>query len=97
MIQPTSLEAFESIQPSLNVRQQQIYDTIKNYPSISNLSISRILGLPINCVTPRVKELRDLGLVVFNDVKKDRVTGRRCMCWKIKEEENEGCLKKLFM
>jgi len=84
MIQDTSLEAYKVLEPELGERQQQIYNVLKKFPDgRSNLSISRILGLPINCVTPRVKELRDMGLVVFSHYNKDRVTGRRCMCWRI--------------
>lgn len=84
MIQKTSLEAFASIEFELNERQSQVLKAIRDHPGLSNLSISRFLGLPINSVTPRVKELRDKGLVVFSHYNEDRVTHRRCMCWKIK-------------
>jgi len=85
MIQETSLEAYIGIQSELGCRQQQILDIISKYDGVSNLDISRIVGLAINCVTPRVKELRDYGLVVFSHSKLDRITGRRVMCWKVKE------------
>ena len=84
IVQGTSFEAYISIQDELGDRQQQVLDVIKKYDGVSNHDISRILSLPINCVTPRVKELRDYNLVVFDDVKKDRITGRRVMCWKVK-------------
>ena len=84
MIQDTSLEAYHSIEDELNSRQYQIWGMLKHYRSLSNLEISRILGIPINCVTPRVKELRNMGLVVFSHKKKDRITGRNVMVWKVK-------------
>ena len=84
MIQETSLESFMQILPELGDRQQQVLDCIRNHISVSNREISSILGLPINSVTPRVKELRDLGFVVCCDIKKDEVTNRNVMCWRIK-------------
>lgn len=83
-IQNTSMEAYYSILGELGDRQQQVLDIIKKYPNISNHEISNILDIPINSVTPRVKELRDLGLVVFCDIKLDRTTNRNVMTWKVK-------------
>lgn len=86
MIQDTSLEAYDNIQPTLGNRQRQILKVLEQFPQgRSNLSISRILGVPINSVTPRIKELRDLGIVIFSHYERDRVTNRNCMCWKVKE------------
>ena len=83
MIQETSLEAYKVLEPELGDRQRTIYNMLKTHPNISNLDISRIMSIPINSVTPRVKELRDKGLVVFSNYKTDRITNRRVMCWKI--------------
>ena len=80
----TSFEAFESIIDELGERQKLVYDAIKKYKSVSNLDLSRLLQLPINSVTPRVKELRDKGLVVFDGIKTDRITQRRMKTWKVK-------------
>jgi len=84
MIQETSLEAFESIQHKLGSMQQEVYDIIEKYPSVSNIDISRILDKPINCITPRVKELRDYDLVYCVGKKKDLITKRRVMCWSVR-------------
>jgi len=81
----TSLEAYYSIIGELGQRQSEIYNAIRKYKSVSNLDLSRLLQLPINSVTPRVKELRDKGLVVFDCVKVDYVTKRRMKKWKVKE------------
>ena len=83
MIQPTSLEAYKILIPELGIRQQQIYDIITEHNHISNLDISRISKLPINSVTPRVKELRDKGLVIQCGFKRDHITQRKMMCWSV--------------
>jgi len=83
MIQKTSLDAYNSIQPELGYRQNTIYKIIRIYPNSSNHDISRISGIPINSVTPRVHELRDMGLVVYNGTKKDSSTNRTVMMWKV--------------
>lgn len=82
-VQMTSLEAYADIKENLGERQMQVLNALEKFPNgLSNLQISRVLGLAINSVTPRVKELRDKGLVVFSHYVKDRVTGKRCMVWK---------------
>ena len=85
MIQKTSLEAYNVIKPDLGRMQNIIYNIIKMYPNVSNLDISRFLSKPINSVTPRVKELRDRGLVVHWKYKTDRITKRKVMTWRVVE------------
>jgi hypothetical protein len=84
MIQLTSLEAFMDIQPDLGFRQKQVLDVIQKMPFVCNYEISVILSLPINSITPRVKELRDLGMVVCMGTKQDRVSKRNVMIWSVK-------------
>jgi len=84
-IRKTSIEAYHSLLPSLSSRQSLVYNVIKMYPGSSNLDLCRIMDIPINSVTPRVKELRELGLVVCIGTKQDRVTKRSCMVWSVKE------------
>lgn len=81
MIESTTLEAFKIIQPSLGELQQTVYDVISNYPGMSNHDIARFLHWEINRVTPRVKELRDMGVVIMSHYKKDHITNKRVMCW----------------
>jgi len=83
MIQQTSMEAYQSIQPDLGAMQQTVYDTIIEHPGMSNHDISRYLHIEINKVTPRVKELRDYSLVSFSHYKKDPLTNKKVMCWTI--------------
>lgn len=84
-VQSTSLEALASIIEIKESRQMEVFNVLKSYGPLSNLDISRILGLPINSVTPRVKELRDKNMVVFSDKKKDKVTNRTVMVWMVVE------------
>lgn len=61
--QETSIKAYLSIVSGLGKRQRLVYTTIQRYQPISNKAISSKLRIPINCITPRVKELRDMLLV----------------------------------
>lgn len=46
-------------------KRQRVYEELLKAPSgLTNKQISSRLGWPINCVTGRVKELRDANLVV---------------------------------
>ena len=81
MIQETSLEAYYDIQHKLGDIQRMILNIIKTYPNVSNHEISNIINKPINCVTPRVKELRVYGLVIQGSTKVDRKTGKSVMTW----------------
>ncbi len=60
----TSIEAFFYILENLiGKRQEQVFKVIKGIQPCSNLMISKKSNLPINCITGRVKELRDFGIV----------------------------------
>ena len=83
MIQKTSLEAFQVLKPDLDNRQRIVYRLIHENKGLCNHDISHILGWEINSVTPRVKELRDMGLVVCSHEKQDPSTNRTVMCWKV--------------
>ena len=83
MIQETSLEAFYDVKYKLGDMQRMILNIIKVYPGVSNKDISCICNLPINSVTPRVKELRAMGFVDFCRYKIDRRTGKRVMTWEV--------------
>lgn len=63
MIAETSLEAYEKVKPKINNRQKIVLDVIKVNGAITNEGISFALGWPINQVTPRVNELRHMGMV----------------------------------
>lgn len=81
MIQKTSLESYEVLQPELGELQEKVYNVIISHPGMSNHDIARYLGWEINRVTPRVKELRDKGITIHSHTKIDYITKRKVMCW----------------
>lgn len=83
MIQDTSLEAYDSIKPELGERQLSVYKALLQLREADNLTISKFLGLPINSITPRVKELRDKKLVGVAKVDISPITKRRVIFWKV--------------
>jgi hypothetical protein len=82
VIQETSLDSWRQI-TDLGDRQRKVYNIIKIYPGLCNRQYSEILQRPINTVTPRVKELRVMGLVKEGEKKYDKVTNRWVMTWEV--------------
>ena len=84
-IQSTSLFAYADIQGKIGPLQRQIYHCIeKHQTGINNRAIARETGIEINVVTPRVGELREIGLVEEAIKAKDEITGRLTIFWKVK-------------
>ena len=82
-MQKTSLEAYKILEPELGTMQYMVFNCINAYPDgVSNIDLCRMLKRPINTITPRVKELRDKGIVIYIHTKVDHITHRRVMCWK---------------
>jgi len=82
MIQSTSIEAFKEVKESLGDRQRQVYLCLKHIQPANNLMVSKKLNIPINSVTPRVKELRDKKLVGVAFVDRDLFTGKKSIYWR---------------
>lgn len=73
----------QSVQASLGRRQQDILFLLNGCPGgLTNDEISERLGWRINTVTPRIKELRELGLVVSGGARLNARTGRPNVFWK---------------
>jgi len=92
-VQQTSLRAFAKL-PILT-RQKQVYDALchSGERDMTNTEIAALLGWPINCVTPRIYELRQKGLVAQSCERPCRKTGEICKAWvalEILEDENKG-------
>ena len=89
MIQETSLLAFREIQPHLGMKQAEVFKVLKaasdTHFDFTNCELAFLLDWPINCVTPRVFELRSFGLVVLSRKRMCERTGRLAMAWKAKE------------
>lgn len=80
MIQQTSLEAFEGIATDLSSKQDKVLKLFKRYGLMCNEEVARLLSWPINCVTPRVLELRNLGLLRQQGTKYN-TNNRKVMVW----------------
>jgi len=78
-VRQTSLKAFEALQDHLGENQQAVLGVIVRFGPCSNKDVARILGWPINCVTPRVLELRKKELVVEAGSKVQ--DGRKALLW----------------
>lgn len=81
VVQETSLLAFITLD-SLSNKQSLVYGALSCYGPMTNAEISDRLSWPINTVTPRVLELRKLGHVIDNGIKKCSITGRAAHVWK---------------
>ena len=80
----TSIEAYQDIYDTLGERQQQIYDGFLGNGSCTNLELSHLMQIPINCVTPRTNELVKRGLIVEDCKRECNISGRRAISWKVK-------------
>ena len=63
-IQITSLLSYCDVLENLGERQIEVYRTILDLKSCNSTMISNHLNLPINCVVPRVNELRKYRIVM---------------------------------
>lgn len=77
----TSLIAYKYLQESIGEKQFKVYSAIKKLGGATNSQISDFLGWPINCVTGRVKELCDQGVVFELGTIKNEKTGRKNTIW----------------
>ena len=75
-MEQTSLLSYTNIKESgiLSYRQNQVYDLLKQSGPMSSYEIAARLGLPINCITGRVLELRRNKKVVVYDQVKNPIT-----------------------
>lgn len=85
MIRQTSREAYWSLN-DLGRRQLMVLSTIRSRGSACNLDIAEELGMPINSITPRTKELVDAGLVMERERRVITKTGRKVIFWSLTEE-----------
>lgn len=80
----TSIESYRQLTPEdLDGRKKQVFEVIRDRGPCSNRFIREFLNLPNNVSTPRVKELRDAGLVEMDHLEMDTVTNRRVQMWRV--------------
>jgi len=82
-VEQTSMLAYRTLQRTLGERQARVLGVIGSYARLNNREIAEYSGLPINCVTPRVLELRRLGLVEPSIIVTDTVTHRKTITWRV--------------
>lgn len=83
-VQETSRIAYaQDVFPTLGDRQHEVYEILKTAQSLTNSEISVLLDKPINTITPRVFELRHLGLVKEDKKRFCSITGRTAIAWKL--------------
>lgn len=81
-VQTTSREAYSKIIPKLPQCQYEVWFCLwKNPYGLTNAEIAYYLQWPINRVTPRVKELRDLGYVHYYAQRQCKITGSTANVW----------------
>ena len=84
MIRQTSLEAYERLRYEVNglgKRQQAVYELLRKKSPLTDRQISRLLGWPINTVTPRRGELLKKGVIMRWGYLVDSVTNRSANTW----------------
>jgi Mn-dependent DtxR family transcriptional regulator len=81
----TSIDTFHGeVVDTLGDRQRRVFNMLSMLSEATNSEIARALAFPINTVTPRVLELRKLGLVEHARTRPCHVTGRNAKAWRVK-------------
>ena len=82
----TSIHAWmNEVAPTLGARQIAVAELFEQHPErdFTNSEIATALEWSINRITPRVKELREFGILTLSTRRACRVTGRLVQAWKI--------------
>lgn len=79
MIQQTSKQAYDKIISELGNRQYEVFTLLREIEPVCNKEISKKLNMPINEITPRIKELRYKGVV--EEAYKAEYDGRKVIFW----------------
>lgn len=87
MIRDTSIIAYHNMD-DIGERQKEVYRCISMMGQACNIEISEELGLPINSITGRTRELVKKGYVEKLG-KKMSPTGKRATYWRIKRDRSE--------
>jgi Mn-dependent DtxR family transcriptional regulator len=85
-IRDTSLEAYYEVLEDLEGRQREVYAALRELGPANNTMIANKLNLPINSITPRIHELRALGLVIFYKKDKCPYTSKKTIFWKVRKD-----------
>jgi len=83
MITETSKEAYQGILPEIGIKQKLVLDCFKTLNMANNKMVSMYLKLPINSVTGRTNELRDMKLLTFSHEAPCPWTNKNTQYWKV--------------
>ena len=82
MVQDTSKQAYKDIVHELGDRQKRVLELFTHRGiAMTNNEIADILKWAINCVTPRVFELRCQNKLIERGKRRCRITGRTGKIW----------------
>lgn len=83
-VQQTSLDAYHSLieVEALGTKQQEVLQAIQREGPLPNRLLAERLGWPVNTVTPRVLELREMGLIKFSHKETPPGCTRSAIYWK---------------
>jgi len=76
-------DAFKLLLEKLNERQLEVYNIIVKYQPIHNERIAEHLNIYPHQVTPRVLELREMGIVEFAGEGTSQKSNRKVSLWRI--------------
>lgn len=83
-VQETSIETYhDEVKPTLGARHKRVMEALATRADFTNLELATYLGWPINTATPRVFELREMGLVVESSKRLDAGSGRKAIAWRL--------------
>ena len=82
-VRDTSIATYQDIQTDLPKKEQAVINAMRRIDRpVCNAELAVILDWPINCVTPRVKSLRDKHRIVDAGKKKGPPAGRIVHFWR---------------
>ena len=82
MIRKTQVNSLKQLQPTIELKRDIVYNTLKSLGTATNSMLARHLGWDINRITGRVNELVHDGKVKENGTHKDTATNRTVIIWK---------------
>lgn len=84
MIQDTSLHAYALATQHLGAKQKTVLDALRFFPDATNAELATYLQWPVNRITPRVFELRKVGLILESGRRPCKATGGSAHAWRAK-------------
>ena len=90
-VQDTSIETYRDISKTLGNKQRIVFKMLKRAKRpVTNRELSKALIWNINCVTGRVRELYDQGLIFIAYKRPCRIGGRTSIHWEVYKQGMEN-------